>query len=87
MYKQQQQLHQQHFLHSERISINSGLAFITRNMNRQLIEFFLLFLEEDEKYNEQINTLFRTVHIGTFNTSVQVCTTGVIRFLLLITTQ
>ncbi|KAL9954460.1 hypothetical protein ACROYT_G042001 [Oculina patagonica] len=27
--------------------------------------------EEDEQYNEQINTLFRTVHIGTFNTSVQ----------------
>jgi len=27
--------------------------------------------EEDEQYNNQINTLFRTVHIGTFNTSVQ----------------
>ncbi|XP_022800825.1 CCAAT/enhancer-binding protein zeta-like isoform X2 [Stylophora pistillata] len=27
--------------------------------------------EEDDQYNEQINTLFRTVHIGTFNTSVQ----------------
>ena len=35
--------------------------------------FFFVFLEEDEKYNDQINTLFRTVHIGTFNTSVQVC--------------
>lgn len=28
-------------------------------------------LKEDEQYNNQINTLFRTVHIGTFNTSVQ----------------
>ncbi|XP_073249023.1 CCAAT/enhancer-binding protein zeta-like [Porites lutea] len=27
--------------------------------------------DEDEKYNDQINTLFRTVHIGSFNTSVQ----------------
>ena len=35
---------------------------------------FFVFTEEDEQYNQQINTLFRTVHIGTFNTSVQVCT-------------
>ena len=34
--------------------------------------FLFFFLEEDEQYNEQINTLFRTVHIGSFNTSVQV---------------
>ncbi|XP_068730456.1 CCAAT/enhancer-binding protein zeta-like [Montipora capricornis] len=27
--------------------------------------------EDDEQYNEQINTLFRTVHIGFFSTSVQ----------------
>ena len=37
-----------------------------------LLLFVYLFVEEDEQYNNQINTLFRTVHIGTFNTSVQV---------------
>ena len=32
------------------------------------------FVEDDEQCNKHVNTLFRTVHIGSFNASVQVGT-------------
>ena len=47
---------------------------------------FFTFVEDDEQYNEQINTLFRTVHIGFFSTSVQVCTATFAEFSPLLNT-
>ena len=55
-------------------SERAGNKLVTKEVHAtELNQTFFAFLEEDEKYNHQINTLFRTVHIGTFNTSVQVC--------------
>lgn len=47
--------------------------------------FVFFFVEDDEQYNKQINTLFRTVHIGAFNASVQVCTASFIESIVCVT--